>query len=1223
MKLLKQYAFLILSLSMLFLAVLTESIAFQNNQEEILKNKFEKTFRSKLADMRSDLKAIDDIIASPDFDGNFQAALSDYFSRYKDEGLGYLVASDEELVFWSGNQFAFAGIFTEDHDSPLLYLPNAIYYVESLQVGDFTIYGLIHLKNNYSIENEHIQNKFNADFNIPDEYFIKKIRTPIGLQITESDGTFLFSLVPGNQNYVRYASLVWPAILYSVALIFLLIFLRQRFRHYRHENLILRVLILAGVLFAIYWLRVMFELPGICNVFPLFGPSLYAYSYWLPSLGDLFILTLFIFFLCFNIAKDFVFSKHPKIHEPIAAYSFIWGVYLLVNFLIRNLIRNSSFSFQLNRLDDINLYSLLGFIIIALLFFSSFIINLRIVESSERIFKRKPFIIIHLILIAIFIGLSLLFRKSWLVITCLFLITNVSVFILQKTQLKRVSLSFIIYFVSLYTFFSLLIIQGNNNARRQQIQELMAITLYSEHDPAAEVFLKELQGQISMDSIIPAFLEANAYPALEEYVNRNYFSGYFKKFDSWISVCQGNDSILIEPDDSLVPCFPFFEQLIEESGTEIPGTNFYYMDNMNGRISYFGRFNYPMPNQPLGQSVFIELKSKLLPEGVGFPELLLDKSLQEPKRYKYFSYAKYYKNELVHLSGDYQYNYYINTYDLGDPKKEHVRKSWDGYNHLIYKLGNDNYIIVSMKSFGFLDYLISFPYLFVFYFVFILLIVLIGNANYRNQALVYDLKFRIQASIIAIVLFSLILVATGTIYYNLREYSNKHQFDLNEKMKSISEEINLRLKSVDSFTPEILDWLWQDLGDLSNIFRTDINIYGFKGELIASSRPEVYNRGILSTRMNSNAFYELTENYQISIIQPEQIGNLYFLSIYEPIINDRGEYLGFINLPYFTRGDELRQEVTTFIVAFINLYVLLFFISVIVALLLANRITRPLTLIREKLKGMQLYTKNEQISYTADDEIGALVKEYNRKVEELADSAEMLAQTQREMAWREMAKQIAHEIKNPLTPMKLHIQHLQRAKSVDSDQFEDIFNRVTRTLIEQIDTLSGIATEFSNFAKMPNAKNEVFELGTRLEHVVALFETGKQASVKLLAPMPDEVLIYADQEQMSRAIINLIKNAIQSIPTETEGLVTVGLKVNETRATISIRDNGTGISPEVRSRLFQPNFTTKTSGMGLGLAIVKKIVESSGGKIWFDTQLDEGSTFYIELPVFTGQDENQ
>ena len=1216
MKTLKQYVFLLLAIVLLMLGALTKNIAFHRDHERSLTQDFEKILYTKLDDLHNSVDEIAETIESPNFDGNFQNNLSELFPLYNEKGLGFLVASHNELLFWSGNHFSFAGVFNQNRNSHLIYLPNGIFYCEQRQAGSYTIYGLIHLKDNYSIENDFIQNKFDNAFDVPDDYLVKNSKPSVGLPIRDRNGDYLFSLVPGNKSFIHSSGLLWPSAFFSLGLLFLLLFARKMFRFFCYEHFVVRILILGMALFALYWIRILFHAPGFCDAFELFGPNLYAYSYWLPSLGDLLLLSIFVFFWSFNFAKDFDYSKKPKRYKITIAFSFMLFFYLAINFLIQNLIRNSSFSFQLNRIDDINQYSVIGYIIIALLFFSAFIINLKVVEQSEKYLDRKWYFISHLVLIAVFIPLCYYLKNTNVYIVTLSMITNISVFILQKTQLKRVSLSFIIYFVSLYTFFSLLIIQNNNNARREQVQKLMAITLYSEHDPAAEVFLKEMQQKMSVDSVIPDLLAANAYNKLEDYVNRNYFSGYFRKYDSWITVCDGADSLLVQPDNQLVPCYPFFEQMIEESGTGIPGTSFYYMNNMNGRISYFGRFTYPLPSNPMGRSVFIELKSKLLPEGVGFPELLLDRSLQEPARYRYFSYAKYYKNELVYLSGDYQYNYYISTYNLGSSKQELVRKRWDGYDHLIYNLGGDNYIIVSTKSFGFPEYLISFPYLFVFYFVFILLIVFIGNANYRNQALVYDLKFRIQASIIAIVLFSLLLVASGTIYYNLREYDNKHQFDLNEKMKSIAEEINLRLKNVDNFTPDILDWLWQDLGELSNIFRTDINIYSFKGELIASSRPEVFNRGILSTRMDANAFYELTENYQISITQPEKIGNLSFLSIYEPIINDRGEYLGFINLPYFTRGDELRQEVTTFIVAFINLYVLLFFISVVVALLLANRITRPLTLIRERLKGMQLDKQNEQISYNADDEIGALVREYNRKVEELADSANLLARTQREMAWREMAKQIAHEIKNPLTPMKLHIQHLQRAKEANSDQYDEIFNRVTRTLIEQIDTLSDIATEFSNFAKMPNARNEVFNLVDRLKQVSELFDSSKQMKIELNSGPKTEVSVYADKEQISRAVINLIKNAMQSIPSARNGLILVELKSNETHATISVKDNGSGISEDIKQQLFQPNFTTKTSGMGLGLAIVKKIVESSNGRIWFDSEPGNGTTFYIEIPLY-------
>jgi len=1213
---LKKHAFLLFAILMIATGVLTESIIFRKDRKQVLETQFELVFQQKLSELNNHLTEISEIIDSPDFDGNFLNKFNNLIPLYKANGFGFLIAEEQELLFWSGNQFSFSGILNEKNQTSLLYLPNGIFYKVARKAGPYDLIGLVHLKNNYSIQNEYIRNDFSPDFGIPNDYFIKSIETAIGVPIHDKDGNFLFSLIPGNNELIENTALIIPAIAFALALLLFLIFIRQLFKRYRHEHFILRVVILGMALFGLYWIRILFHAPSFCDVFELFGPSLYAYSYWLPSLGDLLLLCILIFFWSLNFAKDFLFSAQRRNYELASAFGFVFLFYLTINFLIENLIQNSSFSFQLNRINDINQYSLIGYIVIALLFFSAFIINLQIAESAEKHIRRRPFLYIHLALSIAFGFLSFWLRDTRIYAITLFLITNLSVFILKKTHLQKFSLSFIIYFVSLYTFFSLIIIQTNNNIRREQTQKLMAITLYSEHDAAAEVFLKEVQQKISNDSIIPSLLASNAYTQLEDYIDRAYLNGYFKKYDNWITVCDGSDSLLIQPEDQLVPCFPFFEQMIEESGIEIPGTNFYYMDNMDGRISYFGRFTYPVPSKPLGQSVFVELKSKLLPEGVGFPELLLDKSLQEPARYRNFSYARYYKNELVYLSGDYQYNYYISSYNIGQEQKELFHRSWDGYDHFIYNLGSGNYIIVSTKSFGLAEYLISFPYLFVFYFVFILLMVFIGNAKYRQKTLVYDLKFRIQVSIIAIVLFSLLLIATGTIYYNLREYDNKHQQDLNEKMKSIAEEINLRLKNVDKFTPDVLNWLWQDLGDLSNIFRTDINIYSFDGELIASSRPEVYNRGIISTRMNAQAFYELTENYQISITQPEQIGMLSFLSIYEPIINNKGEYLGFINLPYFIQGDELRQEVTTFIVAFINLYVLLFFISVVVALLLANQITRPLTLIRERLKGIQLDKKNEQISYNADDEIGALVREYNRKVEELADSAELLARTQREMAWREMAKQIAHEIKNPLTPMKLHIQHLQRAKESNSEHYDEIFARVTRTLIEQIDTLSEIATEFSNFAKMPHAKNEVFNIGDRVTQVANLFDSSKSMRIELLPIPPKEILVFADKEQVSRAIINLIKNAIQSIPASREGIVMIGLQQNEDFATISVEDNGSGIPEDIMQKLFQPNFTTKTSGMGLGLAIVKKIVESSNGRIWFDTRIDQGTTFYIEIPLY-------
>jgi nitrogen fixation/metabolism regulation signal transduction histidine kinase len=342
------------------------------------------------------------------------------------------------------------------------------------------------------------------------------------------------------------------------------------------------------------------------------------------------------------------------------------------------------------------------------------------------------------------------------------------------------------------------------------------------------------------------------------------------------------------------------------------------------------------------------------------------------------------------------------------------------------------------------------------------------------------------------------------------------------------------------------------------------------------------------------------------------------LSVYKPIINNTGGNLGAINLPYFISQDKYSQEITTFIVAFINLYVLLLLVSIIIAVFIANQITHPLVVIQEKLKKMQFGKYNEPIYYRRNDEIGSLVKEYNKKVEELAISAELLARSERESAWREMAKQIAHEIKNPLTPMKLTIQHLQHVKG-RGKEYNEYIDRVAATLIEQIDNLSNIATEFSNFAQIPTARNQVFNLKEQIKRVINLFETHEKVKISFESERQQPVVVNVDREQLSRAVINLIKNGIQAIPDDKKGEVKITLSGNENVAVISVTDNGTGIQDELQEKLFTPSFTTKTSGMGLGLAIVKNIAENFSGRVWFETEIGKGTTFYLEIPVYKNE----
>jgi nitrogen fixation/metabolism regulation signal transduction histidine kinase len=367
--------------------------------------------------------------------------------------------------------------------------------------------------------------------------------------------------------------------------------------------------------------------------------------------------------------------------------------------------------------------------------------------------------------------------------------------------------------------------------------------------------------------------------------------------------------------------------------------------------------------------------------------------------------------------------------------------------------------------------------------------------------------------------------------------------------------------------------------------------------------------------MHPAAYQMLAVENAAEYVHEENIGRLQYLSAYVPFRNQDNRLLAYLNLPYFTRQQVLTAEISNSVVAVVNFYVLLITISILIAVFISTQITQPLRMIQAKFGEISFGKANEKIAYDAEDEIGSLVAEYNHMVDELALSAEKLARSERESAWREMAKQIAHEIKNPLTPMKLSVQHLQKTMDDDPAKSRQNLERISRTLIDQIDHLSAIATEFSNFAKMPRANNERVDLEETIRRMSELFFSMEQTEIETRFENDRPLIVMADPEQLSRVIINLLKNAIQSVPEDREGRIAIRLEKTEDHALISIMDNGRGIPAELGDKLFQPNFTTKSSGMGMGLAIVKSIIENAGGSIRYETVMGEGTTFIISLPL--------
>ena len=410
-----------------------------------------------------------------------------------------------------------------------------------------------------------------------------------------------------------------------------------------------------------------------------------------------------------------------------------------------------------------------------------------------------------------------------------------------------------------------------------------------------------------------------------------------------------------------------------------------------------------------------------------------------------------------------------------------------------------------------------------------------------------------------------------------------------------------------------------DLRELSFDFETDIHIYDLNGQLLGSSCPEIFDLGMVSRYLAPEVFFSPTSQ----TVQYEQLGQVKYLAAYTDFINGSFAKIGYVVIPSFISQTAMNADVEKFVVRLLPLYILLLLVSILIVWLVARGVASPLTAITTQLKNYRLGERGRHISYFFRDELGNLIQHYNDMIDALAESTHRLARSEREGAWRTMARQVAHEINNPLTPMKLTLQQLQRHKG--TERFDEYFDRSTQLLIEQIETLGHIAKSFSSFAKMPEVNPTQVDVAKKLYDFILLMRNNDaQIPIRYVGPEYG-VSAIADAEQITQVFTNIVRNALQAMEGRNNGDVIIilkqvpdsqrlvkGLSEQEQWVEMSFSDNGPGIAEEVRDKVFIPNFTTKNTGAGLGLAISKNIVEGSGGKITFQTS-EKGTTFFVYL----------
>jgi len=479
------------------------------------------------------------------------------------------------------------------------------------------------------------------------------------------------------------------------------------------------------------------------------------------------------------------------------------------------------------------------------------------------------------------------------------------------------------------------------------------------------------------------------------------------------------------------------------------------------------------------------------------------------------------------------------------------------------------------------------------------LIGIIRHRGFRNMRLSTRMMYVIIGCVLAVFIY-FFFMSIRYVHSNFEERQRRG-------LQTRSEYIQAYLRSkyalnMEELTTSSAQDLTIDLRDLGYDMNQDIHVYSLSGDLIASSSEALFTGNILYHRMPPEALYAKT----YPVLCYEHMASHSYLVTYMPFYNDYFNTIGYIGVPYFLSEQRRNAEVDTLLARLLPPYLVVLILALVFSLWAARSMTAPLSMINEKMRRFEIGAKNNHIDYPYHDELGALVERYNILVDRVEESAAQLANAEREGAWRTMARQIAHEINNPLTPMKLSVQKLQRLRG--SDAFDAYFEKATPMLISEIDNLAHIAQSFSTFAKQPVVTTDEVDIASKLSQVITLQRANDEQIPVRYIGADSGVMVLADNEQVSQVFVNILRNALQASPTDI--IVTLNADYSEQEVRISVSDDGSGIPADIQERIFQPNFTTKSNGNGLGLAISKHIVEGTGGHIDF-TSSDKGTTFYI------------
>ena len=732
-----------------------------------------------------------------------------------------------------------------------------------------------------------------------------------------------------------------------------------------------------------------------------------------------------------------------------------------------------------------------------------------------------------------------------------------------------------------------------------------------DRDLSLEIQLRSVEESIAYDQLISAL----SYLESTEGMIQNRISEYYlhrarQSYNLQVRIVRDND----------IAGLSYFNSLLR-TGTPIAyGSRFIFLTDSNGRNSYAGLFRFYTPDKGVSR-IILSIESNSNREDRGYESILGRFSkpgdINIPS---YYSYAKYKDSRLMSYKGNFPYPTHYDHNEKGyltDRNREVARSQ--GYVHFMNLVNEDEFIIISRPQRGGLVYFISFSYL-----CLALSGILSIFASSRNKKKVFKSNyFRKRINTILLISSILILIsmtAISILFVYKRNEENMHNL-MTSRITTIQAFVERQARTAKSWqdlnTPEFT----AQLENIGNTTKSDITIYTPGGKVFKSTTPEVFERMIMGSRLDEEAYRNIRDLHQRFFIHRETVTDYSYWALYAPVFNDNGQMIAIISVPYTDSDFDFRREAFFHGALIFNIFLLLLIGSLLFSTREVSALFSPLIEMGKKMNAADI-NNLQYIIYKREDEISSLVDAYNRMVKDLSESTVKLAQAERDNAWSQMARQVAHEIKNPLTPIKLQIQRLIRLKEKNNPAWEERFDEVSAVVLEHIDILTETANEFSTFAKLYSEDPVLINLDKTLKDQLLIFDNRENIRIEYIGL--EEAFVMAPKPQLIRVFVNLITNAIQAVEiqqkegaVQAEGRVFIGLR-NSTREgyyDITFEDNGPGVSEENLGKLFTPNFTTKSSGTGLGLAICRNIIQKCEGEIRYQRSFAlGGAAFIVTIP---------